>query len=217
MNEASLIEAVKEGATDKVRELIDSGVKVNVHGSEQEWTPLNFAAGKGDLAMVKLLVEAGGANVFKTGVDNRTPYKIAVSAGHAKVARYLAEAEERAGGDQEKASSREFETRRYCAAYQIRDMRRFEGWSESAFKEQEKDEGDDGSQGVKEKRLSDDDIVFLHQDFTVTLSMFHNENVIMNQITHEWQTFCTEILGFKIPDDFDLMPSKQSADTVQDD
>ena len=50
------------------------------------------------------------------------------------------------------------------------------------------------------------------QDLTVTQSMFHNENVIMGTVTPQWRAFCTTELGFKVPDDFDLMPAKTASD-----
>ena len=90
MSDESLIEAVKQGDAKKVEELIEGAADANMHGSEQEWTPLNFAAGQGNLEMVKLLVDVGKADVFKVGRDSRTPYKIAIAAGHAEVAHYLA-------------------------------------------------------------------------------------------------------------------------------
>lgn len=204
MSDVPLIEAVKEGDLEKVEGQIEAGADVNAPGSEQEWTALNFAAGKGNLAMVELLVK-GGADVFLTGRDNRTPYKIAVAAGRADVARYLSEAEAAAGGDKERISSRESETRPYCKAYHLRDFRRFDAWSESKTNWKESEADSDEEEG-----FSDDDIVFLHQDFTVTESMFHGENVIMGSATPEWRTFCTEDLGFKVPDDFDLMPPKKA-------
>jgi len=187
----ALIEAVKNGDLDGVRAELEGGADVNAAGSEQEWTPLNFAAGKGDLALVELLVESG-ADVFKTGRDNRTPYKIAVAAGHADVARALADAEAKAGGDTEQISSRASETRPYCKAYYLKDLRAFDGWPG----------GDDD--------LGDEDVVFIHQDLTVTRSMFHGEDVLLQDVTSEWEAFATGRLAFKVPDDFDLMPSKEA-------
>ena len=203
MSNGALIAAVKAGDTGKAEAEIAAGADVNAPGAEQEWTALNFAAGKGDLAMVELLVKAG-ADVFKTGRDNRTPYKIAVAAGRAAVARYLATAEAAAGGDAAKVSSRESETRPYCRAYQLKELRRYERWSEG--RTNWKAPAGEASTAA----FSDDDVVFLHQDFTVTQSMFHGENIIMGTVTLEWRSFCTGVLGFKVPDDFDLMP-KESA------
>lgn len=209
LGNGALIEAVKEADAQKAAAEIEAGADVNAAGSEQEWTALNFAAGKGDLAMVELLVKSG-ADVFKTGRDNRTPYKIAVAAGHAEVARFLADAEKAAGGDEQRISSRESETRPYCKAYQLKNLRRFSGWSEGKTNWKESDDAANGGES-----FSDEDIVFVHQDLTVTQSMFHNENVIMGNVTPEWTAFCTDDLGFKVPDDFDLMPSKEPSNTPQ--
>ena len=202
VSDVTLIEAVKGGDCQQVEAALTAGADVNAPGSEQEWTALTFAAGKGNLEMVKLLV-AGGADVFKTGRDNRTPYKIAVAAGHAAVARYLAVAEAKAGGDTERTSSRESETRPYCKAYHLEVLHRFAGWPRRAT---------NGSAGAQTS--GDDDVVFLHQDFTVTQSMFHGEDVLLGEVTPEWRAFCTEELLFKVPDDFDLMPAKESSDAA---
>ena len=51
--------------------------------------------------------------------------------------------------------------------------------------------------------------MFLHEDYTVTESMWHNENVIFNQVTPEWKQFCTNQLRFRIPDDLDLIDSSR--------
>jgi len=203
-NEA-LIQAVKDGDKQKVQAAIAAGADVNAPGPEQEWTALNYASGKGDLAMVDLLVRSG-ADVFKRGRDNRTPYQIAVAAGHAAVARQLATAEASAGGDTQRISSRQSETRPYCKAYYLKDLRRFAAWSESRANWKA------GAGDAPAASLADDDVVFLHQDLTVTQSMFHNENVIMGTVTPQWRAFCSSELGFKVPDDFDLMPAKTVSD-----
>ena len=205
MGNEALIQAVKDGDTQKAEAEMASGADVNAPGPEQEWTALNYASGKGDLAMVELLVR-GGADVFKKGRDNRTPYQIAVAAGHAAVARYLATAESAAGGDTQRVSSRQSETRPYCKAYYLKDLRRFAAWSESRTNWKA------GADETPATSFSDDDIVFLHQDLTVTQSMFHNENVIMGTVTPQWRVFCSTELGFTVPDDFDLMPAKTASD-----
>jgi uncharacterized protein len=205
-NEA-LIQAVKDGDKQKVQAAIAAGADVNAPGPEQEWTALNYASGKGDLAMVDLLVRSG-ADVFRRGRDNRTPYQIAVAAGHAAVARQLANAEASAGGDTQRISSRQSETRPYCKAYYLKDLRRFAAWSESRANWKA------AAGDAPTASLADDDVVFLHQDFTVTQSMFHNENVIMGTVTPQWRAFCSTELGFKVPDDYDLMPPKTAFDPV---
>jgi hypothetical protein len=204
MSESQLIEALKTSNRAAIEELIASGTDINQQ-DEQGWTPLNWASGKGDLAIVRLFIE-NGADVTKVGRDLRTPYMIALAAGHAEVVKLLREAEEKVGF----SSRRE---RQYCKAYYLRDLRRFSGWTESKINWQEKqDKSDEDGTDSDERGFVDDDIVFIHQDFTVTQSMWHNENVIFNQVTPAWEEFCAITLKFKVPDDLDLMVSVQSAE-----
>lgn len=196
MSQQALIDAAKAGDTARAEEALGAGADVNGASDEQEWTALNFAAGRGDLEMVKFLVERG-ADVFRTGVDNRTPYKIAIAAGHAEVARFLVEAEESAGGDTERVSSREGEKRPYCKAYLMKDLRRFGAWAESRS----------NWKADAAMEFGDEDVVFIHQDLSVTRSMFHGEDVLWSDASDEWRSFCSGELGFKVPSDFDLIPS----------
>jgi uncharacterized protein len=195
-----LIEAVKTGQLETVKELIASGVDVNESG-EQGWTPLNWAAGQGHLEIVKLLV-ANGADLFKVGRDRRTPYMIALAASRVETARHLREMEDRAPG--EKPARPE---RKYCKAYQLKDLRQYPKWSESKlnWKNDKKADSDDKENDID--TFSEDDVVFLHQDYIVTQSIWHDENVIFNQMTSDWVAFCTETLKFKAPDDLDLIVS----------
>jgi len=206
MSDLQLIETVKAGNTVAVRELIDSGVDVNQQ-DEQGWTPLNWAAGKGNLALVTLLVEKG-ADVFKVGRDMRTPYAIALAAGHVEVVKFLRQAEDNVEG--EKPSRPE---RKYCKAYHLKSLRQFSGWAESRINW--KDNGGAESSKGEQQPFSDDDIIFLHQDYTVTQSMWHNENVIFNEVTPEWKAFCAEELKFKIPDDLDFIVPAKSANASE--
>ena len=187
-----LIEAVKNGELSRVKDVIDSGADVNQPG-EQGWTPLNWAAGKGNLELVTFLVE-NGADVFATGRDQRTPYMIALAAGHAEVVKFLRQAEDAVEGEKPSRAPRT-----YCKAYHLRDFRRFSNWQESRINwKKTADETDDAE-------FSDDDVVFLHQNYIVTQSIWPNENVIFNNVTPEWQDFCNSTLGFKVPDDLDLI------------
>jgi len=203
VNELQLIEAVKAANVTLVKTLIDSGANVNQQ-DEQGWTPLNWAAGKGDLELVSLLIE-NGADVFKTGRDLRTPYLIALAAGHAEVVKYLREVESRHPGNKPIRPERQ-----YCKAYYLKDLRKFSGWFENKInlkEESARPNPEDGNGAI----LSDEDVVFVHQDYSVTHSMWQNEDVIYNKITPEWQKFCSDSLRFKTPDDLDLIvPSKQA-------
>jgi ankyrin repeat protein len=115
MHTVQLIDAVRTGLATAVQQALGSGADANeqdVHG----WTPLCWAAGRGELDIIELLVEHG-ADPRKTGRDNRTPAAIALAAGRVEAARRLLALEKR-----------EPAARKFCKAYRLRDLRAFDGW-----------------------------------------------------------------------------------------
>lgn len=201
MSDLQLIDAVKTDQLAKVEEALNSGADIHEQ-DEQGWTALNWAAGKGNLDMVRLLL-ARGADVFRVGRDQRTPYKIALAAKHAEVARLLKETEDKANG-----TSGDSSVKNYARAYLLRDLRKFSDWREEKINWKETVPA---SENGNSPELSDDDIVFLHQDFTVTHLIWPGENVIFNQVTPEWSSFCAQELQYRVPDALDLIASDQTA------
>ncbi len=88
--------------------------------------------------------------------------------------------------------------RKYCKAYHLRDLRQFSGWQEKRA------EG--------EQELSDETIVYLWDDFTVVRSPIHKESVLFEQVTPQWQEFCTKTLNFSIPEDLRYAYAQQKSD-----
>lgn len=201
MSDSQVINAVKNGEVALLKELLENSGDINEQ-DEHGWTPLNWAAGKGDLEVVQLLLDKG-ADISKVGRDQRTPYMIALAAAKIDVARLLRDAEAKAGGDQSGRPERQ-----YCKAYQLAALRQFPDWKENITNGTENGNGAANGSGGQ---FAEDDIVFLHQDFTVTRSMWHNEDVIFDQVTPEWKEFCTNVLDFKVPDDLDLIASVANA------
>ena len=201
MSDLQLIDAVKTGQPAKVDEALNAGADIHQQ-DEQGWMPLNWAAGKGSVEIVSLLLDRG-ADVFRTGRDQRTPYKIAVAAKHTDVARLLEKAEQAANGASGDSTSRD-----YARAYLLGELRKFSDWRE----EKESIPADENGNS---RRLSDGDVVFLQQDFTVTELIWPGENVIFNRITPEWIDFCTQELQFKVPDDFDLIASTPAVKSAE--
>ncbi len=77
---------------------------------------------------------------------------------------------------------------KYCKAYHLKDLRQFSGWAEKS------DEG--------EPELSEDNVVYLWDDFTVVRSpVLPDKGLLFDETTPEWQTFCQETLHFEIPED----------------
>lgn len=179
MSQMELIEAIKSGNRSSVAEMIEAGAELNQQ-DKQGWTPLNWAAGSGQLEIVELLLERG-ADPLAVGRDLRTPQMIALAAGHAEVVKRLRRAEAEAKGGEAGSSDR-----KYCTAYHIGEFRRYPSWTET-------------------QQLADDDVVFLHQDYTVTKSIWAGEDVIFDNVTEQWKDFCNNELRFAVPDSLDLI------------
>jgi hypothetical protein len=114
----------------------------------------------------------------------------------------------------ENAASGDSTSRDYARAYLLGELRKFSDWREEKTNWKESDPA--GENGNSRAR-SDDDVVFLQQDFTVTELIWPGENVIFNRVTPEWVDFCTQQLQFKVPDDFDLIastPAEKSAEAA---
>src|SRR5688572_20911031 len=175
-----LIQAVKQSDYEQVAALLDRGHDVHERG-ESEWPALNFAAGKGDLRMVDLLIERG-ADVFLRGADGRTPYKIAIAASHLDVARRLKTREETVGGDRDRISSREYQRRPYCKAYRLEEMRQYSLWTElvGASLAPDSAAADSGS-------APEDSLVFIHEDYSVTRSIWRDQNVLLAGDSAGWR------------------------------
>lgn len=179
-------------------ELIESGPDID-RQDEHGWTPLCLSAAKGDARSVSRLLEKG-ADVFKSGRDKRTPYMIALAAGHVEVAGSLKKA---MGRRQAKDSG--VDERLYCRAYVLKELREFAGWHENGPGPQGANEGAVRT-GDEPQGLSDADVVFLHQDLSVTASMWYGANIIFDQVTPAWAEFVGDRLKFSAPQLPDLLP-----------
>ena len=92
--------------------------------------------------------------------------------------------------------------RKYCKAYYLKDLRQFPGWTEKRA------EG--------EAELTDDDVVYLWDDFTVVTSpVIPDKGLLFDTITPEWQSFCTTTLHFEIPEDLRYAHEEQEAKSVE--
>lgn len=88
LNRSALMFASTGPFNSTVRLLLESGAKVNLADNVENWTAVMFAAGEGQLDVVKTLVDAG-ADLTMLDVDGESAYDFAVSKGHTEVANYI--------------------------------------------------------------------------------------------------------------------------------
>jgi hypothetical protein len=79
-------------------------------------------------------------------------------------------------------------------------LRAFQGWTEHAENARLEMQEIEGQQIEKPRSLTDDDFLYLQEDYTVTDGIFKDENVIFNDVTPEWIAFCQNELKFEIPE-----------------
>ena len=116
--EKQVIAAVRQHDLELVKKLISEGASVNEQ-DEQGWTALHWAAGSGDVAMVRLLLEHHG-DMSAKGRDNRTPWMVARAAGRSE---FLTQAEKA-----QEVWKDPRESRPYCKGFHLKDLCGFSQW-----------------------------------------------------------------------------------------
>jgi len=119
LNEA-LFDAVENGQTDLVRDLVRQGADVDVRGiagkntpyPTKEWTPLLIASHKGYTKIAAILLEHG-ADIHAQNYGTRTPLHLAAEKGHAEIVKMLIAK----GADVHTTSSHDQWTPLHVAAY----------------------------------------------------------------------------------------------------
>jgi len=175
--ENNLMAAVRQRDLELVNKLLSEGANVNDQ-DEQGWTALHWAAGSGYAAMVRLLLDHH-ADITARGRDNRTAGMVARAAARNDVVELLVQAEKAAGAWKDPR-----ENRPYCKGFYLKDLRDFSQWPQDTMPA-------DAAEAI----------VYLHQNFTVTKSVWPDEDVIFRNVTPEWVQFCQSRLNFSVPAD----------------
>lgn len=87
----------------------------------------------------------------------------------------------------------------YCKAYPIIRLREFSGWTENMQNARKEKQLVDGKEIEVTRRLTDDDFLYLQENFTVTDGIFIDEDIIFDRVTPEWIEFCKSKLEFVVP------------------
>lgn len=85
----------------------------------------------------------------------------------------------------------------YCKAYRVRDFRKFPEWHDDGVTVV----GDLDDVSAPARPIEDDDVLFLHEDYSVTDGLFSESKTVFADGDEEWRAFCRDTLEFSVPDD----------------
>lgn len=88
---------------------------------------------------------------------------------------------------------------KYCKAYPLKKLREFSQWTEHIENAKKKEKEVDGNVVEVVEDLTDDNFLYLQENYFVTDGIFIDQNIIFDNVTPEWKDFCTTQLGFEIP------------------
>ena len=88
---------------------------------------------------------------------------------------------------------------KYCKAYLLKQFRQFEQWHENIENVRKKNQEVEGQTVEVNGELTDDNVLYLQENYIVTDGIFKDENIIFDNVTDEWKDFCHNILKFEIP------------------
>jgi hypothetical protein len=89
---------------------------------------------------------------------------------------------------------------KYCKAYSVKDLRAFSQWTEKLENTRKEIKVIDGKEIETKRELTNDDFLYLQENYLVTDGIFQDENIIFDNVTPEWKDFCQNTLMFDIPD-----------------
>ena len=81
---------------------------------------------------------------------------------------------------------------KYCKAYQLQDLSSFEQWPKTIDTLK-------NTSSELPPQLTPETVVYLQENYVVTHSIFKERDIIFDQVTPGWKTFCQEVLDFEIP------------------
>ncbi|MEH1834786.1 MAG: hypothetical protein V7L29_22675 [Nostoc sp.] len=100
-------------------------------------------------------------------------------------------------------------TGRYCKACLLKQLREFSLWTEHLENVRKENQQVDGNVVEVERKLTDDNFLFLQENYVVTDGIIKDDIFIFDNVTPEWKEFCQTKLLYEIPVDepFEIKPS----------
>jgi hypothetical protein len=97
-----------------------------------------------------------------------------------------------------------------CKAYPLQLFRQFPDWTENLKNTRKIRKEIDGQTVEVERELGDSDYLYLQENFTVTDSIFVDENIIFSDVSAAWIDFCLNVLGVQFPTGESVKPIENS-------
>ena len=88
---------------------------------------------------------------------------------------------------------------RYCKAHPITKLRQFQDWKPNTKNLRKEKKQVDGKEVEMIRELPDDDYLYLQENYVVTDGIFIDQNIVFDNVTQEWVSFCKDTLQFEIP------------------
>lgn len=98
---------------------------------------------------------------------------------------------------------------RYCKAYLASDLKKYPGWDPNLENLRQPESERPGEEPEERAELEDDDIVYLQENLVVTDGIFRDENVLFEDDSEEWKSFCEETLEFEVPEDVRVIDAQE--------
>lgn len=88
---------------------------------------------------------------------------------------------------------------KYCKAYSVQKLRQFNQWAENFENIRKEKQEMDGKKVEVKRIITDDDFLYVQENYVVTDGIFKDENIIFDNVTPEWVDFCKNTLLFEVP------------------
>lgn len=88
---------------------------------------------------------------------------------------------------------------RYCKAYPIARLREFGGWVEKGENARKVKREIDGVEVEAPRELTDNNHLYLQENYVVTDGIFIDEHIVFADVTPEWKEFSKNVLEFEVP------------------
>lgn len=105
---------------------------------------------------------------------------------------------------------------RYCKAYLASDFKKYPEWNPSLENLRQPEAEKPGDEPEERTALDDDDILYLQEELVVTDGIFRDENVLFQDESDAWKTFCTDTLEFAVPEDVLAIGAEEEAEEAEE-